>query len=206
MNAQGPKTTVTIFETNYRDTPPQDALYTDGGDTYSFSKGTENDLILDAIQIDDGTGTSGIFNVAVDKLADRIEIRRVDNAFTTGNRHITFFEQASSYSGPTKDFKGNLFTTMEESLLSTIIGSGSDNIFANTNITNTNNIERIDYIFDEGIVVPADPNEGGFPILERGGNDAFLFAPITALDGSGDPSSYSDLQYSRNLKSYRFVV
>mgnify|MGYP006428250129 CR=1 FL=1 len=192
MNAQGP-TSVTTFEANYRDTPEQNNVYTDGGDTYSFSQGTENDLLLDAIKIDDGTG-SGTFNVAVEKLADRIEIRRVDNAGTTGKRHITFFERASTYGGTTKDIKGNLFTTMEESLLSTIVGSGSDNIFANqAGITNTNNIERIDYIFEDGIVVPSDPNEGGFPILERGGNDKFVFAPITDLDMSDDPSEYKDV-------------
>lgn len=183
-----PKTDVIEFVANYRERPELPSLYTNGSDVYSLNMGTDNDLRLDAIKIDDKNG--GTFNVAIDKLADRIDIKRVDNDFTTGNRHILFFEQASSYAGSTKDFKGNYFATMEEALLCSCVNRGADNMFANSNVTNTNNIERIDYIFENGIVVPDNPNELGFPILERGGNDAFKFAPITALDANLEPSAY----------------
>lgn len=183
-----PKTNVTEFLANYRERPSLPSLYTNGADVYSFNVGTDNDLRLDAIKIDDKNG--GTFNVAIDKLADRIDLKRVDNDFTTGNRHILFFEQASSYGGNNKDFKGNYFPTMEEALLCSCVNRGADNMFANSDVTNTNNIERIDYIFENGIVVPDDPNEIGFPILERGGNDSFKLAPITALNASLEPSAY----------------
>jgi hypothetical protein len=55
-------------------------------------------------------------------------------------------------------------------------------------------IERIDIIFSYGITPTAgNVDVAGFPVFERGGNDTFKIAPITALNTTDDPSAYGAL-------------
>jgi len=174
----------------YFEVPEQLNLYTDGTDNYSFGVGTDNNLLLEAFQ------TSGPLNFAIEKLADRVELRRAGNSGQGTNgeeRHILFFEQDASYSGSSKNFNGEFFDLMEDALVDTSINRGADNVFNNSGGTNVNNIERIDYIFEEGVVVPDPPSEGGFPVFERGGNDEFVFGVISQLDSNLDPSEYTTI-------------
>ena len=123
------------------------------------------------------------------RFADRISIFRVDNANITGNKQLLFFEEATSNTSD-RDLRPSYVNTMEEALLNEGINRGSDNVFANDAGTNENNIERIDFIFDDGVTVPPDPAEEGFIILERGGNDDFKVAAIKSLGSSGDPDTF----------------
>ena len=160
--------------------------YVVGNNTYNFGNGEENDLILEAFGNDD-------FNFGVERIADRIELRRRGNDGQGNNgqeRHILFFEQSNNYSNSNKSFNSGFSPTMEESLICFCINRGSDNVFTNSSGTNRNNIQRLDYIFDDGIVVPEDTSEVGFPIFERGGNDPMKFSIIKSLDSNGDPSEF----------------
>jgi hypothetical protein len=183
-------TATTDVLAEYIETPEQLNLYTAGSDVYSFGVGQDNNLLLEAFQ-----ATNSI-SLAIEKLADRVELRRAGTAGQGSNgeeRHILFFEQDATYSGSTKNFKGEFFELMENALVDTSINRGSDNVFNNQGGSNVNNIERIDYIFEDGIVVPDPPSEGGFPVFERGGNDDFTFGVISQLDASLDPSEYNTI-------------
>lgn len=197
------QTAITDIDAAYRSVTDDVNRYSDGGDNYSFGVGASgnDNLLFEDFYIPDGSGGSTYF--AIESLADRIELRRVDNDGTTGERHIIFFEQESNSgngSGTDYDLRPEFVGTMEEALRSRLINRGSDNVFANQGgDSNLNNIERIDFIFEEGITVPADSTEQGFLILERGGNDDFNIAPITSLDASNDPDGYGTvIQASQN--------
>ncbi|MBL7728406.1 MAG: T9SS type A sorting domain-containing protein [Dinghuibacter sp.] len=71
------------------------------------------------------------------------------------------------------------------------INRGSDNVFNNDSTSDLtyNNVERIDFIYRLGIA-SLDPSKAGFLITERGGNDPFKIAAITAVDASGNPTAF----------------
>lgn len=149
----------------------------------TFGVNNDNDLRLSAFQL-------GANNYSLILVADKLRFRRVDNAFTTGERQLIFFHSNSN-----NQMRSSYINTMEEALLGTIINKGVDNAFSNEDSVATNNIERIDYIVSEGISIPvASAADIGFLILERGGNDPFKIAAITALDASGDPSAFGELK------------
>ena len=71
------------------------------------------------------------------------------------------------------------------------INRGSDNVFNNDSTSDLtyNNIERLDCIYRLG-TASLDPSKAGFLITERGGNDPFKIAAITAIDASGNPTAF----------------
>lgn len=82
---------------------------------------------------------------------------------------------------------------MEDALLNQTINRGTDNVFANIATTNANNIERIDFIFNDGLVVPTDLVGEGFTIMDRGGNDYFKISAITSLGEDGLPNGFGSV-------------
>ncbi|MGB2087058.1 MAG: T9SS type A sorting domain-containing protein [Psychroflexus salarius] len=178
--AQSPISDITA---SYKSKPEDLNRYSDGSDTYSYDVGTDNDLEIESFSV-------GTKEYAIKTVPNRVVLRRVDNAFTTGQRDILFNE--TSPSGPsTFNLKSSYVSTMEDMLISNTINRGADNVFVNESTTNTNNIERIDFIFDEGISVPTNTSTQGFVILERGGNDSFKGAVITKLDVNGNPEEFT---------------
>lgn len=157
---------------------------------FLFGVGTENKRNLVSFEV-------GALDFAIDRLADRIVLRRAGTSGQVAgiNRDLLFFEQTAAYEANAalnpKEFRNDFFATMEEGLVGVGINRGADNVFNNITTPNNNNIERLDYIFEDGLVVPNDPNIAGFPIFERGGNDSFKFAVISELDINADPSAYS---------------
>ncbi len=157
---------------------------------YDFQVGDENNLII--------SGFTDVNNqeYTLIETINQIEIRRVDNPEVQGDQQVIWFEQASQT--PTEiNVKPTGFQTMEEVLIGNVINRGTDNLFANqgNDDGNNNNIERVDFFTDEGIAAPNNLlDEAGFLILERGGNDPFKIASITALDADGNPSEYSTLK------------
>ncbi len=77
--------------------------------------------------------------------------------------------------------------------LSNNLNAGYDNILVNEDDLATGSIEveteRVDIIWYSGIQT-SSPTTAVFPIIERGGNDNIVVAPITSLDSNGDPASY----------------
>ena len=167
---------VTIYTTGtYTNPTPADKNYTWGG--------TNGNLILDGVTL---SGKS----LAATAFADQINLVRVDNSFHTGNVNFIWAEDANpATSGAPYNFApeypGN---NMEDALLGRTINVGSDNIFVNDEESGGNNIERIDYIFSDGIQV-LSPDNQGFIVLERGGNDGFKMAGIESISGS-TPATY----------------
>ncbi|MGB3403130.1 MAG: DUF4347 domain-containing protein, partial [Microcoleaceae cyanobacterium] len=125
---------------------------------------------------------------------DNFELRRNNNPQVTGERQLVWFEEAPGSTDNNVQLRSSFVNTMEDALFGDIVNRGTDNIFDNfqNGEGNFNNIERVDYISNAGITVPADPTTQGFLILERGGNDAFGIAPITELTG-GLPSAFGAL-------------
>jgi hypothetical protein len=87
---------------------------------------------------------------------------------------------------------------MKAILFQLSINAGTDHVFAN-DAANTNNIERVDYFnSSENAFTVEDPTTQGFLIVERGGNDSFKIAAITALDDNDNPSEFGTLHSVNN--------
>lgn len=158
---------------------------------HKFNQGTSNDLKLTSFDL-----SGNQFQLI--KLVNEIKINRVNNSQVSGTREIVFYEQASGSSAtpPNLDVKPSAVKIMEAALLSDIINRGTDNVFANQNNAqgNHNNIERIDFVETAGLAASsADLNNIGFLVLERGGNDSFKIAAITAIDAAGKPTAFGPL-------------
>ncbi|NCA81147.1 MAG: DUF11 domain-containing protein [Opitutae bacterium] len=176
--------------------------YTDTNDNYSatgggsagfptgtvynirFNEGVSNQMFLGDVTVG-GRVFDGI------ALAGRINIARTTNATIKGEHHIVLYEQ-SSYSGTNIFLKSRYAATMEESLRSPLINHGADNVFSDQGDGNgnNNNIQRIDYLFPDGLPVHSHIEQRGFLVMDRGGNDRFKIAAITALDGNQKPSAF----------------
>ena len=159
------------------------------GTTYStrFTEGTFDNLIITSFDVNTN-------NYIFRQLAEKIVIVRVDNPTITGAHHILLYDQNGPIVGGTNISLSSQYAgTMEEILLASIINRGVDNVFCNTGNGdgNNNNIERIDYIFDDGYPAYGNLNRKGFMVMDRGGNDALWIAAILALDTNGNPAAYS---------------
>ncbi len=139
-----------------------------------------------------------------DGLPDEVVFRRNAGAGLPERESLFYEYDGSSPVTGTLNLFPNAAAGIVEAMRSTIINRGIDDVFNNTNkvvppATNgdetSNNIQRVDYIVrGSGIQVPpAQQDDVGFLILERGGNDDFGIAAITAIDGFGTPTAYGPL-------------
>ena len=149
-----------------------------------FNEGVSNQMFLGEVTVG-GRTFDGV------ALAGDINIARTTNATIKGEHHIVLYEQLSS-SGSNVLLKSRYAPTMEESLRSRLINHGADNVFSDQGDGNgnNNNIQRIDYLFVDGLPVHSHVEQRGFLVMDRGGNDRFKIAAITALDGNGKPSAF----------------
>jgi len=157
-----------------------------------FNVTSTNNLIITAFQV-------GTNNLEYIQLSDRINLER--RGGTSSNLHLILYELVPGYGGTAADTNVNIrpsyVRTMEESLRSANINRGADNVFCNVGDGNgnNNNIERIDYIFEDGYPLHDNLQLRGFLVMDRSGttngNDAFQLAAITALDSNKLPSAYS---------------
>ncbi len=83
---------------------------------------------------------------------------------------------------------------MERVMKEGYINRGSDNVFNNdpNSDQTSNNIERVDFIYKNGIAT-MDTALAGFLIAERGGNDPFKIVAITGIDANGNPTSFGNV-------------
>jgi uncharacterized repeat protein (TIGR01451 family) len=152
-----------------------------------FTEGQFDNLIITAFDV-------GTNNYIFRQLAEKINIVRVDNPTVTGAHHILLYDRNGPIIGGTNiSLSSQYAATMEEILLATIINRGVDNVFCNTGNGdgNNNNIERIDYIFDDGYPAYGNLRKKGFMVMDRGGNDALWIAAILELDTNGLPARFS---------------
>jgi len=177
------------IDATYTDLPNNVLSYVVNGITHNFAIGTDNNLDIAGFSI-------GADNFESVQLIEAVELRRVDNPVITGDREIFWYELDNfDTANNTLDLRPSPITSVEEALLNQTINRGVDNVFANQGFSpNLNNIERVDFIERRGLTVPAQfLDDAGFLLLERGGNDPAVLAPILAIDENGDPTAYGAL-------------
>ncbi len=150
-----------------------------------------NDLRLDGF-----TANSLVFDHEM--AADQIVIRRYDppsggpTGTPFGTKHTVYNQ--GTYSSNIANIPTERVLSEEEALFNRALNRGSNNTFDNNRgAVTSNNIERIDFIFNAGVSV-TDPQLtlAGFPVFERSGGNTFGIAAITSLNG-GVPDGYGPL-------------
>ncbi|OEK02572.1 hypothetical protein BFP97_14030 [Roseivirga sp. 4D4] len=118
-------------------------------------------------------------------LPDTLIIRRTD-----AGRQLIIFYEVDNVDNTNDIIDLDAEQQDNEDLLyqSGLLNAGYDNILVN-NATNFANVERIDILYNSGVVT-SSPSTAVFPIIERGGNDDIRVAAISSLDANGDPSGY----------------
>jgi len=177
----------TYANTNYNySTTGGGSSYFPSGTVYNvrFNEGASNHMVLGKVTV----GARSFDGVA---LAGQINIARATNAPIKGLHHIVLYEQLSN-SGSNILLKSNYAATMEESLRTRLINHGADNVFSDQGDSNgnNNNIQRIDYMFPDGLPVHSHVEQRGFLVMDRGGNDRFKIAAVKSLDVNGKPASF----------------
>jgi hypothetical protein len=183
VNAQTAITAVTTSNT----TAPTTYTYTNDGITYNWGLSPNN--IITTLN---GFTAGGKEYSYASFLTGNVKLRRVDNSGTSGNFTLVWSEY--NLDGSTLNMFPDYQNNMESVLNNRIYNKGVDNLFDNTS-TNSNNIERLDWILNASYSTSV-PSQVGFAVFERGAtgaNDPFCIAAITSLDGSGNPASYSNI-------------
>ncbi len=163
--------------------------YASGGQDYQWGVAPNN-------QIQNVTGftASGISYSYASYFPGIVKIRRVDNIDNSGNFTLAWSEGILENGGNTIIMNAAYETDMEDYFGSRTYNKGTDNLFDNIS-TNSNNIERLDWIYAPGFS-SSSTSQFGFAVFERGNlgqHDAFKIAAITGLDGSGNPNQYSQI-------------
>ena len=185
----------------------------DGNTTnLTFGAAVDGNIVLDAVLVGGERFEPAIDLLPPFGLAERLEFRRrvgpLPDGSTLPNRELLFFHHGNVNvdANPATnqiDLFPSLAGSIEEAMLSPIINRGIDNVFNNQaggGQDTGNNIQRVDYLitgpgpgFPGLDITTLDRSDVGFLILERGGNDNFRIAAITAIDGNGDPANYGPL-------------
>jgi VCBS repeat-containing protein len=154
----------------------------DGNNCSTKRYGTGTNIELNGFEVDSK-------DYSILQLVDKVKFQRRKNNNVSGVKHIYFLE-----TGDSNSIESSAIFTMEEAVRSDFINGGTDNVFANSGGVNLNNIERVDFIINSGLIVEEEyVNDAGFLLLERGGNDPFKIAAITSIDANGNPDGFGDL-------------
>ncbi|QLE00616.1 immunoglobulin domain-containing protein [Galbibacter sp. BG1] len=194
---------------------PNYATSTDYILEFSTSSTTENNYELSkTASFTTGTGTSAVtYDAAF--LVDKFFVRRKGLVDGNSKRQILWFErETTDNSTNTRKLRPTYAGSIEESFRSLRLNIGSDNTFVNptgSGSAQVNNIERFDYINSEGIST-ATPQNAGFAVFERNGNDPFKIAAVLSIDGDGNPTSFGPLKtvaadkYGPTVHETRYVI
>ncbi len=183
---------VTEIVTELRAATPMTTLYAFDGKNYQWGVGQE--VILKSINV-------GGELLPYDKVKpDAVVIRRVANSEATGKPCAVFVEtmgEGDDYSFQAS-YPGNETTgdcDYGAVISSDVINIGSLDLFANAERqASVKNIERVDLVFNNGLVAKADAmDKTGFAVLEKHGNNHVQIAAITELDKDGNPKAYGPL-------------
>ena len=175
------------------------------GNTYNYKYGaasgySDNLLTLNSF-------TAGGIGYRYEGIPVDVYFRRVNNASVSGNRDLLYY--FGSLSGSNLMLKAPYEPNMNTAFTGNgNLLRGSDNLFSNTadGNGNNNNIERLDVVISAGLTLISAEDQG-FAVMERGGvnqHDSFVVSVIMAVDGSGTPTSYSNVVRA-NSASYGTV-
>lgn len=178
------------LDTTRVDATPSTHDFFDGSSCEAKNYGTGTNIRLNGFTVEstvDGTDVSKDYSIH--KLVDEARFQRVDNDNVSGERHIYFIEKGSNGS-----YGSSAIFNMQDAVRNEFINAGTDNVFANDGGTNINNIERIDFLIESGLIVREGyVNDAGFLLLERGGNDSLKIAAIKGIDVNGNPNQFGQL-------------
>jgi hypothetical protein len=161
--------------------------YSNAGFTYNWGLAPNNTEVFV-----NGFTAGGVNYTYASTLTGNVRLRRVDNAGTSGNFSLVWAEVVNS--GSTYNMFPAYQNDMEQFFNNRIYNKGSDNFFDNTS-SNSNNIERMDWILNSSYST-TNPAQVGFAVFERGAagaHDPFCIAAITSLDGMGNPATYGNI-------------
>ncbi|WP_117882217.1 T9SS type B sorting domain-containing protein [Aureibaculum luteum] len=135
-----------------------------------------------------------------------VTLRRIDNIYASGDDFDPWFrEDNSGFNEAVNNYSAPYYATANDVISANIIDIGLDNTFNNSISPMTSNIERIDVVFNTSKTLRSIDLNSGFPIFERNGIGDISVAVITGVDGSGNPTSYSNVvvntAYGANLVS-----
>lgn len=112
---------------------------------------------------------------------------------TSSTRLVNIWYEDNGVTGSVVTIQPTKVAEADAIYLSDALNTGYDNILVNEDDLAGGSIEveteRVDVIWYSGIQT-TDPTEAVFPIIERGGNDNVIVAPILTLDSNGDPATY----------------
>jgi len=169
---------------------PTPFRYESGGAEYTWGLG-RNQLLEGFVTEDRAFGYA--------QMADRVELQRDDvPGMADGEPCGVFVERldatstrlTADYPQDTDGDAGDC--DMTEVLVSRVLNRGTLDLFSNQP-PDAKNIERVDYLFDSGILAPVTP-EGlagaGHVVAEKGGNNRLKIAAVLSVDMLGQPASY----------------
>jgi|GEM_PF-4018059 len=169
----------------------------------TYGSAPDGNLVLDGVVVGGVTYEPARDLLPPQGLADRLVFRRAGAGLP--ERALLFFQYETAAGAPTNvlELTPERALSLEEAMLSRIINRGIDNVFNNATPgaqETRNNIQRVDYLvlgavppFNGLDLTTLDRATTGFLVLERGGNDPFQIAAITAVDAAGNPTAYGPL-------------
>ncbi|MFT3681797.1 MAG: T9SS type A sorting domain-containing protein [Ferruginibacter sp.] len=163
--------------------------------TFNYSFGSTTQAENNTRQLTSFTIGEDIYNY-IQNANSFVKIRRVNNAKVNTSRQLIWTEKAGSATDSHIAVVNPYNDNMESVFSGNALNWGTDNLFANQGDGNgnNNNIERLDVIFQGGIISEAN-NKVGFALFERGADNAhdpFVIAAITAVDVDGNPTAYGN--------------
>jgi len=178
---------------NYNVTGAPASSYNTTKFDYSFGKATQN--TNNTQKLTDFTIGTDVYSYAQNGNST-VKIRRVDNAEVKGSRTLLWVEQLSTAKSSQVAVVNPYNDNMELAFSNNALNQGTDNLFANQGDGNgnNNNIERLDVVFQGG-VISSNNTKVGFALFERGNDnahDAFVMAAITSIDINGNPTAYGN--------------
>lgn len=171
--------------------PATSLTYTQGGEAYQWGQG--QNLLIESF---DYLGGSYDFS----RLASSVVIRRSDIPGVAEGRPCGLFAETTGTPNSYKaDYPEDQFgdgnCDMAELMAGRVVNRGALDVFSNAGIR-PKNIERIDFVFEHGIVAPLRTirlSDTGHIATEKRGNNPIQMAAILSLDGAGKPDSYGPL-------------
>ncbi len=198
-------TSITTFTTPWVPTS-----YTVWGQTYNWWTWVD-------VHLDTFTTASGTFSPSI--VADEVLVRRVDNAQVTWERCRLFVELNGDDYTYWPSYPQGAWDNCDIAKIVSwrIINIWALDVFANLETPgkewNENNIERIDFIFNDGINLSANTTDfqnSGHLVTEKSWNNNMIISPILSLDSNGDPASYGPLtkiwQASQTSEPIRYAI
>ncbi len=180
-----------VYNLNTSSTPAKHFSYTIASQAYQWGVGND-ELITDVIY----QGKTLSYNAIQ---PDIVKIWRHNNPIITGNVCTIYAEMGADPRLsilPSYPEAANGECNLESVIGDSRINIGTNNLFTNkfTDTYLVNNIERVDFIFFDGLSVTAENiDTAGHVLLEKGANSPTKIAAIRKLDNSGNPSEFGSL-------------